>query len=1292
MHVLLPLSADPSSVVVLLSVVTSTRVDGEYDVAPSPPVMTSVDGKIVTDWGTGKVIENGRNTLVYGLDCRYPASNVELSSVGNMRQWRLVRIKYYPFTYNPSTKRLEQITDGMIQISYHLTASVSAYSAAPAYPVDTTAEKSLAALAVNYDQASEWYATSSSKDVHLLGATDDSEPQAITDYVILTTTDVVSASSKLQAFVNHKTNRGYSVAVVTQSAWGGGTGDTAANNIRAYLKANYLSKGIHYVLLIGDPNPSTGAVPMKMLWPRHNSSTYQEAPSDYFYADLTGNWDLDGDGYYGEDGQDFGTGGIDIYPEIIVGRIPYYGTISELDSILQKIIDYESGTYGGTWVRNVLLSMKPSDSSTPGYYLGEAIKDDIAEPSDLEATRVYDDTYNLSPAPDYTPCSYDNVLSAWKQYAGFHFWWTHGNATTAAYIMTTTQAPYLDNNHPSIVFQCSCLNGYPESSSNLGYALLKNGAVATDCATRVSWYYPGEATYTATDSNASMTYNYAKQLITNGLACGDAHYAMMVDVPNGIWMNHCVFNLYGDPSVVCATGPTISHTQLTDTDVTTGYYTVQADIEARNTLVSGMPVVKWNTTGGTAFSSIVMTKTGAISYTASIPAQPDGTTVYYYIEAVDTTGQQALSPSLAPTELYSFDVRADNEAPDIDHTPLSNTGDTTGPYTVSATVTDNTGVGSITLYYHKNSGSDTALVMTAQGSGVYEAQIPGGTTAGDTISYYIIAVDTSLSKNTSRSPNTAGYYSFAISSKKNVAVLDCATAPSYFYGSNNNAYTSLVSILNTDASQRFQVTVVTSLTAADLAGQDTLVLPDNGPLAADMASVSNWFTTGKTIVLMDTSVCYGAYTGLLWPDCAGSNGYGTYWDYNAGVDDQLISLADPITSGYTVGEVIQSRGYHVQLIAGKLPSDAKVLSVRQANSVYAYAVYRDVPGHGRIVALGPFIPVEADHYSMIREACMGPSATVTKAIAVTSPNGGEKYTAGERVTIKFQTSGTWQAADKIKLEYTTGLDSVWRPISGADSLAYSAGSFTWDTTGLPGSHNYMVRASLVGGSVTDASDSTFTIVNKIKIIKAKSLGDGELVEISDAVVTCSNGSYIYVEDANRLGGIRIVSSVSPTISDLLTVTGTVGTVDGERCINAESFEVAGVSSTLAPFVMKNTDLGGSVFGGQQAVMEYRKITDTVSHVTSRVFMSAVGLNNVGMLVRVAGEVTYVGSDYFYINDGSNCEDDSGNIGVRVISGTLTKPALGGYVVMNAISSTYYNNESLFRALVLPTQDDMVIIQ
>src|SRR4030042_2704663 len=112
---------------------------------------------------------------------------------------------------------------------------------------------------------------------------------------------------------------------------------------------------------------------MKMCWPDRLDS-YPDTPTDHFFSDLTGNWDLDGDGYYGECADDMDPGGVDIAPEVIVGRIPVYSAdYASLDNILQKTIDYENEP-DIAWRRNALLPMSFSDVSTDGAYLSEQMK------------------------------------------------------------------------------------------------------------------------------------------------------------------------------------------------------------------------------------------------------------------------------------------------------------------------------------------------------------------------------------------------------------------------------------------------------------------------------------------------------------------------------------------------------------------------------------------------------------------------------------------------------------------------------------------------------------------------------------------------------------------------------------------------------------------------------------------------------------------------------------------------------------------------------------------------------
>ena len=130
-------------------------------------------------------------------------------------------------------------------------------------------------------------------------------------YVIITTNDIVANSEKLANFVHMKEFCGHTVRVVTETDYDGLVGQPPngrAERIREWLKANYLTLGIEYVLLIGDPDPDdprdpddhVGDVPMKDCMPLYFRAGTPDLPTDHFYADLNSEWDLDGDGYYAE--------------------------------------------------------------------------------------------------------------------------------------------------------------------------------------------------------------------------------------------------------------------------------------------------------------------------------------------------------------------------------------------------------------------------------------------------------------------------------------------------------------------------------------------------------------------------------------------------------------------------------------------------------------------------------------------------------------------------------------------------------------------------------------------------------------------------------------------------------------------------------------------------------------------------------------------------------------------------------------------------------------------------------
>lgn len=1376
-RVLLPPDVIPESVSVTLAGAKKTAKRLDRPIAPAPPFATSQGGRQAREWGRGKVIQGNRNMLVYQRDAFYPGSHVELISTGCARTSQVATVRYYPYRYNPVSGLLQEVSKGRIVVSYQRKRVHESATRGPARG-DAPFARHITAATVNSVEAEQYHP-------HLgptpIPANDD---PPVSSYVIITTASIANGSAKLQDFVAHKTTRGFSVAVRTESDWGGGIGDVAAENIRSYLQARYIADGIQYVLLIGNPDPVDGDVPMKMLWPRYASGTYREAPSDYYYADLTGNWDLNGDGYYGDEEADFGPGGIDRLADVIVGRIPFSGDFTALDSILQKTMSYENAQ-PAAWMRNVLLSMKPSDSSTPGYQLGEAIKNDVLTPASMNAVRVYDSNYGLSPAPEYVPCSYGNVISAWQQHAGFHFWWTHGNENTAIEVLNGPNVQNLDDTYPAFTFQCSCLNGYPErtdalrtgsgdsgilwtpkrsgvlgpvsltlvdpgtshsltstleggsnvrvtlahsgsavtstanevvacinstpgvrdvvaaavtgtgtgvvgglpttSLTNLALSLLKRGAIATNAATRVSWYYVGETSFNVSDSNAAMALDYSKKLIRDHLPCGDAHYAMLADVPNEIWMNHCVFNVYGDPSIRYPIAPIISHTPLANTDITTQPYPVVADVTSNAPLGAGQPVLMWNTDGGQIFSSMPMGHVSGTTYSAAIPAQPYGTTVYYYIQASDVAGVTSYYPSNAPQSLLSFSVAEDTSPPAIAHTPLADTADKFGPYLVDAAVTDDLGVAAVRLHYCVNGGAYSEVPMSRQAGDVYQGSIPGPTHSGDTISYYITAVDSSVNANECRSPAGSDSYSFAIGSRIYVAVHNYSSnSPPYYVGGNSNAWADLAQIMEDDPAGRFQVNVVTNLVpspgAVSIEGQDVLILPDNPVPTSSLQAVSDWFQPGKVIVTMDSSICYASYTGWMWAASAGKSGYGTYWDYLSEENNQEIWAGDPITSGYTVGQIIGSVYGDAQLLVNKLPADAHILTMRSTDHTRAYAVYRDVPGRGRLVVLGPFVRPTEDQYALIREAAVGPAQA--RQIRVVSPNGGESYRAGDTIMVSFTCSGAWQESDKIQLEYRSGPEAGWLPVPGAQAVNYDAGSFDWDSAGLGGSHDYEIRATWSSGALTDESDAPFTILPTVDIPASKSVSDGELIRLEGKVVTCGASGMTYVQEPNRLGGLRVQypSNVAP--SALVDIVGAMATVSGERVICAESVEVKGVGVQLEPLAMRVDALAGGGFGLQGALAQYR----------GQQMIPTAGLNNIGLLVRVAGKVAAVGQDFFYLDDGTGCSDGTLQPGVRVTCPETFSVSTNQYVVVTAVSSVYSDGLTTWRGLLMPDRQSVKVLQ
>ena len=219
-------------------------------------------------------------------------------------------------------------------------------------------------------------------------------------------------------------------------------------------------------------------------------------------------------------------------------------------------------------------------------------------------------------------------------------------------------------------------------------------------------------------------------------------------------------------------GPSIIHTQLQNTENTTGPYIVNATITSINPLVAGSIKVYWGRGVGVINDSLTMSNIGGNNYTASIPGNGSNATYNYYLSATDNTGFITTLPGGAPANYFTFTAAADVTPPVITHTVISNTPQIKWPININVSVTDNLGVQSVQCEFRINGGSINTFSIPIVSGNNYQGTFTGTVNVGDVVEYRIKATDNSNNHNIAYSP-ASGYNSFnIIASKGTVLVVD----------------------------------------------------------------------------------------------------------------------------------------------------------------------------------------------------------------------------------------------------------------------------------------------------------------------------------------------------------------------------------------------------------------------------------------------------------------------------------------------------------------------------------------
>jgi hypothetical protein len=574
----------------------------------------------------------------------WPGCRARVAYAGQFRKYRYAVVEIYPYRCN--------LADGKLTVTDFVSLKVtfSRDSASKVHP-NLLAQDWLPGSLPEFANRGQFEKEYEPPEDLVLAA----GPQI--DYLIITT-EAVAAQTALADFIALKESRGLSVAVATIESFAVQPGPDLADQIRSYLQANYAQWGLKYLLLIGTPDPdipdhaadTVGTVPMKLCYPQSywtdKPSDQVEAATDYYFADLTGNWDADGDGYYGEAFSEFWgysgdlvPGGIDYTPELIVGRIPFYDT-SEVNDCLNNIVAYETASHNYDWGnpgaldwrRKVFCITHRLDEQTPTYQFSEYLRRDVTDPGGYSTFVAHDEDYCVEPPADLVGYTTDDIMNEWQNRYGVVVWACHGKQRQAEGVFKSDQCWAIPDDAPPIVLQVCCLTGYPEIPFNLSFEMMRNGVVGTICATRSTWYINGWTAPYVAGGMFDMGYFMAQELLGRRRPLGEVlqnarntYFFLSLGGYGYHGANLMVYNLYGEPT--CSLG--LMHIDTTGLPAGREGEKYLAVLSA----LGGVEPYTWSLAAGELPPGLVLNPAGALS------GRPAGRGTWVFtVRAADATG------------------------------------------------------------------------------------------------------------------------------------------------------------------------------------------------------------------------------------------------------------------------------------------------------------------------------------------------------------------------------------------------------------------------------------------------------------------------------------------------------------------------------------------------------------------------------------------------------------------------------------------------------------------------------
>jgi len=368
------------------------------------------------------------------------------------------------------------------------------------------------------------------------------DPADTYTYVIITNNTLATASADydMADFITHKESLGYSVAMVTvEDIYTNYTGADSQEQIRNFIIDAYNGWETDFVLLAGD----SSVIPLRKLLVPGNSPDLID--SDKYYQGLDGDFNADGDGYYGE----YIVDSPDYVSDVYLGRAPF-ADATKLSNWVYKTITYEN-SINDPYRYNALMV---------GEFLGfgggvtEYSKNSL---EDLH-TRYFDQD------PDFQVDTLYEADQAWgateiiaEMNSDTHAIYNHLGHSNGGIVMQTHQDDYdayLTNDKFSFIYSQGCWPGYLGPGGSVAEHLTthtRHGAAAGMFNSTFGWYYPGYIDGPSHVLNRQFwDALFGEEINQIGAMNADSHTDNLGDI--GTWYIQAVIygtTIFGDPSL-----------------------------------------------------------------------------------------------------------------------------------------------------------------------------------------------------------------------------------------------------------------------------------------------------------------------------------------------------------------------------------------------------------------------------------------------------------------------------------------------------------------------------------------------------------------------------------------------------------------------------------------------------------------------------------------------------------------------------------------------------------------------